>query len=118
MRKTTFQGFAAGLWITIFLVLAVVLVSWDSSLVLPLAAGFVVIGYLSTIGLALSNRASVRKIIERSRQERLAVLRHRIDAFKPRMADLSPQQSEHLRDLLSFTTRSGTPPPHPLTPAP
>jgi hypothetical protein len=100
MRKTTFQGFAAGLWITIFLVLAVVLVSWDSPMVLPLAAGFVVIGYLSTIGLALSNRASVRKIIERSRQERLAVLRHRIDAFKPRMADLSPQESEHLRDLL------------------
>lgn len=100
MRKTTSQGFAAGWWITIFLVMTVVLVSWDSPLVLPLAVGFVVIGYLSTIGLAFSNRASVRKIIERSRHQRLAVLRQRIEALEPRFADLSRQESERLRDLL------------------
>jgi hypothetical protein len=100
MRKTTSQGFAAGLWITVFLVLTVVLVSWDSPLVLPLAVGFVVIGYLSTFGLAFSNRASVRRIIERSRNQRLAVLRHRIDTFESRFADLSPEESEQLRDLL------------------
>jgi hypothetical protein len=74
MRKTTSQAFAAGWWITVFLVMTVVLVSLDSPLVLPLAVGFVAIGYLSTIGLAVSNRASVRKIIERSRQERLAMV--------------------------------------------
>jgi hypothetical protein len=100
MRKTTSQAFAAGWWITVFLVMTVVLVSWDSPLVLPLAVGFVAIGYLSTIGLAVSNRASVRKIIERSRQERLAMLRSRIDVFGPRCADLTPQESERLRDLL------------------
>ncbi|NNC41155.1 MAG: hypothetical protein HKN95_10725 [Acidimicrobiia bacterium] len=100
MRKTTIQGFIAGGWITVFLVLTVVLVSWDSALVLPLAVGFVVIGYLSTFGLAFSNRASVRRIIERSRNQRLAVLRHRIDTFESRFADLSPEESEHLRDLL------------------
>jgi len=100
MRKTTIQGFIAGGWITVFLVLAVVLVSWDSPLVLPLAVGFVVIGYLTTFGLAFSNRASVRRIIERSRNQRLAVLRQRIDTFESRFADLSPDESEHLRDLL------------------
>jgi hypothetical protein len=100
MRKTTVQGFAAGMYTTFFLVLTVVLVGWDSSLVPPLAVGFVVIGYLTTIGLAVGNRASVRKIIERSRQQRLALFRSRIDAFEPRMVDLSPGESEQLRTLL------------------
>jgi hypothetical protein len=100
MRKTTEQGRAAGLWITILLVMAVVLVGWDSPLVLPVAVGFIGIGYLATIGAALGWRANVRKIIERSRQQRLAVFRSRIDAFEPRMVDLSPEESEQLRDLL------------------
>lgn len=100
LRKTTNQGSAAGFWITVFLVLAVVLVSWGSPLVAPLAVGFVVIGYLTTIGTALSGRAGVRRIIDRSRRRRLAVLRERIDAFEPRFADLSHQEAEELRDLL------------------
>ena len=72
---------------------------------LPLAVGFVVIGYLSTIGLAFSNRASVRKIVERSRHQRLALFRSRIDAFAPRMVDLAPEESERLRDLLFLHDR-------------
>ncbi len=100
MRKTTEQGFAAGLWITVFLVMAVVLVRWDSPLVLPLAVGFIVIGYLATFGAALGWRAGVRKIIERSRNQRLTLIRSRIDAFEPRMVDLSPEESEQLRNLL------------------
>jgi hypothetical protein len=105
MRKTTEQGFGAGLWITFYLVLALVLVSWDSPLVLPLAVGFVVIGYLTTIGLAFGNRGSVRKIIERSRHRRLALFRSRIDAFETRMVDLSPEESEQLRNLLFLHDR-------------
>jgi hypothetical protein len=100
MRRAIVQASTAGMWITAFLVLTAVLVSWDSPLVLPLAVGFVVIGYLTTIGLAVSNRASVRKIVERSRQQRLAVLRHRINTFESRFADLSHEESERLRDLL------------------
>jgi hypothetical protein len=100
MRKTTEQGSAAGFWITIFLIMTVVLVGWDSPLVLPLAVGFIVVGYLATIGAALGWRASVRKIIERSRQQRLALFRSRIDAFETRMVDLSHEESEKLRDLL------------------
>ena len=94
------QASTAGMWITFFLVLSAVLVSWDSPLVLPLAVGFVVIGYLTTIGLAVSNRASIRKIVERSRQLRLAVLRQRINTFESRFADMSHEESERLRDLL------------------
>lgn len=100
MRKTTSQAFIAGWWITVFLVMSVVLVGWNSPLVLPLAVGFVVIGYLTTISLALSNRASVRKIVERIRQERLKGLRHRIDEFGPRYTDLSSKEADELRDLL------------------
>jgi len=100
MRRTIGQAFSAAMWITIFLVLTVVLVGWDSPLVLPLAVGFVVIGYLATFALAIRYPASVRKIVERSRQLRLAVLRDRIDAFESRFADLSHEESERLRDLL------------------
>jgi hypothetical protein len=100
MRKTTNQGSAAGLWITTYFVLSLVLVSWDSPLVMPLAVGFVAIGYLSTIGLAFSNRSSVRKIVERVRNQRLQGLQDRIDAFGPRYTDLTPQESEQLRELL------------------
>jgi hypothetical protein len=116
MGRATGQGFGAGMWITVFLVLTVVLVSWDSPLVLPLAVGFLVIGYLTTIGSALSNRGSVRRIVERISDRRLAVLRDRIDAFGPRFADLSPEESERLRGLIDLhnmmrdapTTPTGT----------
>jgi hypothetical protein len=100
IRKTTAQGFAAGWWITVALVLTVVLVSWDSPLVLPLAVGFVVLGYLSTIGAALSGRGSVQRIVQRVREQRLGGLRERIDGFGPNYTDLSPRESQQLRDLL------------------
>jgi hypothetical protein len=105
VRTSTTQGFATGWWTTVFLVWAVVLVGWDSPLVLPLAVEFVVIGYLSSIGLVISNRASVRKIIERSRRHRLALFRSRIDAFETRMVDLSSEEAEQLRDLLFLHDR-------------
>jgi hypothetical protein len=100
MRKTTSQAFIAGWWITVFLVTSGVLVGWNSPLVLPLALGFVVIGYLTTIGMAVSNRASVHTIIERSRQQRLGVLRQRIDTFESRFLELSPPEAEELQRLL------------------
>lgn len=115
MRKTTEQGFAAGFWITVFLVMTVVLVSWDSPLVLPLGVGTMLIGYASTVGLAISNRASVRKIIERSRQQRLTLFRSRIDAFQSRVVDLSPEESEQLRNLLFLHDRIRDAPSSPNT---
>jgi hypothetical protein len=117
MRRTIGQASAAAMWITFFLVMAVVLVGWDSPLVLPLAVGFVVIGYLATFGLAVRYPASVRKIVERSRQLRLAVLRHRIDTFESRFADLSHEEAERLRDLLFLhgEIRDATTPAHART---
>lgn len=115
MRRTTTQGSAAGGWITMFLVLTVVLVPWSSPLVLPLAVGFVVIGYLSTIGLAISNRASVRKIVERVREERLAGLRRRIEAFGPHYTRLSSEESAQLRNLMLLYDRIRDAPAAPTT---
>ncbi|MDF1597920.1 MAG: hypothetical protein P1T08_17715 [Acidimicrobiia bacterium] len=92
-------------WITVYLVLMLVLVSWDSPVVVPLAVGFIVIGYLTTIGAAFGDRASVRKIVERTRQQQLEELRQLIKPFKSRYTDLSTQESEQLRDLLFLHDR-------------
>ncbi|MDF1597995.1 MAG: hypothetical protein P1T08_18125 [Acidimicrobiia bacterium] len=105
MRRTIWQAFTAGMWTTLFLVLTVVLVGWDSALVLPMAVGFVAIGYVSTFALAFRYAASVRKIVERSRNQRLQGLQRRIDAFGPRYTNLSTQESEELRDLLFLHDR-------------
>ena len=100
MERAVYTASLAGLWTTTFLILTLVLVSWDSPVVLPLAVAFVVIGYLTTIGLTVSNRASVRKIIERSRAQRLSALRSEIDTFESSFVRLSPEESGHLRDLM------------------
>lgn len=100
MRLTTSRGSIAGFWITVFLVLTVVLVSWDSPLVVPLGGGFILIGYLAAFGAALRHRASVLKIVQRVREQRLRGLRDRIDGFGPEYTDLSPKQSQRVRDLL------------------
>lgn len=102
MRMITFFALATGMWMTLYLLLAVVLVSWESGVVLPLAVGFIVIGYLTTIGAALRVRASVQKIVERFRDQRLHGLQSSIDAFGPRYTDLSPQESEHLLNLIEL----------------
>jgi hypothetical protein len=102
MRMMSAQGAGSGLWVTMFLLAAVVLVSWDSPVVLPLAVGFILIGYLTTIGSAVIIRTSLRKIVQRVRDGRLAVLQHRIDAFGPRFADLSPRETERLRGLIDL----------------
>ena len=114
-RKTSTQGSAAALWISIYLVLAVLIVSWSSPAVVPLAAGFAVIGYLTTVGFAVANRASVRRIVERIRQERLQGLQRRIDEFGPRYTHLSPQESEELRELLLLHDRIADAPVAPST---
>jgi len=100
MRKVTAQGSATGFWITVFLVMTVVLVTWESPLLLSLGAGFIVIGYLALFGAALSNRSSVQRIVQRVREQRLGGLRERIDEFGPNYTDLSLHESERLRDLL------------------
>ena len=105
MRRTVGSAFLAGMWTTIFLILTVVLASWDSPLVLPLAVGFLLIGYVSAIGLAVTNRSSVRRIVERSRRQRLQGLQRPIVALEPRYTDLSPEELERLQGLLLLHDR-------------
>jgi hypothetical protein len=89
-------------WITVFLVVTLVLVPWDSPVVVPLAVGFIVMGYLATIGAALGTRACVRKIVERARHQQLERLRQRINPYRSRYTELSPPESEQLRGLIDL----------------
>jgi hypothetical protein len=100
IRKTNTQGFITSTWFTIFLVLTIFLVSWDSPLVLPLGAGFIVIGYLTQFAAALRNRANIHKIVQRARERSLHGLRSRIDEFRSRYTHLSHDETEQLQDLL------------------
>jgi hypothetical protein len=93
---------ALAFWITIILVLTLVLVPWGSPVVVPLAVGFIVIGYLATIGAAVGDRASIRKIVERARHQQLERLRQRINAFRSRYIELTPPESEQLRGLIDL----------------
>ncbi len=96
-------------WTTTFLILTLVLVSWDSPVVLPLAVAFVVIGYLTTIGLTVSNRASVRKIIERSRAQRLTARCGARSTRSSRASFVFRRRSRGISGIsCSSTTRSGT----------
>ena len=114
-RKTSTQGSGQAVWISIYLVSAVLVVSWSSPVVLPLAVGFVVIGYLTAIGFAVANRATVGRIVERIRQQRLQGLQSRIEEFGPRYAHLSPKESQELRELLVLHDRIRSVPVAPST---
>jgi hypothetical protein len=105
IRKTNTQGFVTGMWFTIFLVLTIVLVSWDSPLVLPLGAGFIVIGYFVQFAAALRNRANIQKIVQRARERYLLGLRSRIEEFRSSYTHLSHDESEQLQDLLFLHDR-------------
>jgi hypothetical protein len=102
MRISTFFGRMTAVWITFLLVLTVVLISWDSPLVTPLAVGFVGLGYANTFISAAGVRNSIQRIVKRSRDQRLERLRRRISVFEGRFEDLTPQESEHVRGLIDL----------------
>lgn len=100
IRSASAQGLVTSMWFTVFLMLTIVLVSWDSPLVIPLGAGFIVIGYLVQLVAALRNRANIQKIVQRARERYLMGLRSRIEEYRPRYNRLSHDEAEELRDLL------------------
>jgi hypothetical protein len=102
MRMTTIWGLATGLWVTIYLMLTLVLVSWDSPLVTPLAVGFIALGYLTTLGWAFGVRAAIQQIVRRSRLQRLAVLQARLEDYESRLADLRPEEAEQAKHLIDL----------------
>ena len=103
-QKMPRQSFAFGMWITVLLVVTLVLTSWDSPLVIPLGVGFLVIGYSTVIGVALGDRAALRRIVEHSRNQELDQLQQQIAPYRSRYAQLTPQETEQLRSLLELHT--------------
>ena len=102
MRVWGTMQFMVGIGVTVSLAFAVVLVSLDSALVPPLAAGFVVWGYVTTLASVVGVRSSVRTIVTRIRDRNLAVLQRRIDAYGPRFAALSPREADDVERLISL----------------
>jgi hypothetical protein len=101
-QKMPVQSLAFGGAITLLFLLVLVLISWDSPLVLPLGVGFLVIGYLTMIGVALGDRAAIRRIVERARDQQLDGLQQMIEPYRSRYTQLTPQQTEQLRGLLDL----------------
>lgn len=102
MQRMPVQSLEFGGTFTLLMVLGGVLTSWESPLVLPLGVGFLVIGYLTTIGSSLGDRAAIRRIIERARDQQLDRLQQQIDPFESRYAQLTPGESEQLRTLVDL----------------
>ncbi|MEX1280153.1 MAG: hypothetical protein AB1Z55_05480, partial [Acidimicrobiia bacterium] len=105
MSQVTGFGWATVFWISLYLVVAVVLVSWSSPVVVPVAAGFLAFGYVATLLDTLGARAGIQRIVQRARELRLAPLQRRIRAYGPRYDDLSPQEAARLRDLMELHDR-------------
>lgn len=98
-RQTAVGG---GVGATVTFIIAVILIGPGSVTVLlaPVAGLALVSLVLDTISV-LSVRRSVQRIVRHTRDATLDRLRHRIDGFEPRLEDLTPQESEQLRDLIA-----------------
>lgn len=105
MRLVTGFGWATGFWITVYLAVAIVLLSWSSPLVLPVAGGFFAFGYVATVANTLGARAGIQRIVQRVRDARLEPLRRRIEAYGADVDDLSPAAAGRLRNLLDLHDR-------------
>jgi hypothetical protein len=102
MRVWATMQFMVGIGVTLSLMLAIVVVGLDSALLLPLAASFVLWGYLTTFASMLGVRSSVRRIVERIRDRNLAEVQRRIDALGPRFADLPHEDAQRLEHLITL----------------
>jgi hypothetical protein len=88
-----------GIGVTVYVVLAVVLVSPGSPLMLPVVAAFTVVGYVGTAIALVSLRRSIATIAGRIRDESIEVLERQIAAYRGRLDSLGPHESEELERL-------------------
>lgn len=102
LRTWAATEFDRGLAITFSLVLAAILVPLDSPVILPLTAGIVVMGYLTTLVSMILVRSSVRTIVTGVQARNLASLQHSIDSFGPRLDKLSSQEYERVERLITL----------------
>jgi hypothetical protein len=102
MRAWAQFELARGVITTITLALAVVLVSPTSPVLLPLAAGLTLMGYVTTFASMAAVRSGVRKIVQRVRDRHLTLLQDRIDSYSPRFGELAAAESEELEHLIAL----------------
>lgn len=105
--RRVLRGWAAGvgflgITITGYIVLAVVLVSPGSPLLLPVVAAFTVAGYFGTLIALVGLRRSIRTIAGRIRDESTETLQRHIDAYRGRLDSLAPHESEELERLVAM----------------
>lgn len=115
IRTITLMGFVTGVWITIYLILALILAGWDAPFLVPISAGFVLLGYLTVFVLTLSVRASIQRIVQRARDRELCGLRRRIAFFESRYPELSPDEAGQLLYLIDLHDRIRDAPTTPTT---
>jgi hypothetical protein len=100
MRVTVLGTVWFGLQATVALVLAIVLVSPSSSVVLPLAIGITLIGYATILTTMIDERSSIMRIIRRSRDRHLTILQERLAAYEPDSGKPVPPESGDLDRLI------------------
>lgn len=100
LRCWASMAFMCGFSITFYLIAALVLVSLDSPLVLPVAAGLTATGYVTTLGSMVAVRRSIGRIVERTKERHLALLQRRIEPFDARLSELTPEESERVEHLV------------------
>ncbi len=91
-----------GISVTAHVALGVTLVAWNSPLLVPLALGLVVFGYVTTIGTMIGVRTSVRRIADRIRSRHLGTIQSLIDPYGARLSDLSPEDRAQLANLVAL----------------
>jgi hypothetical protein len=94
-----------GTVVTLYLGLAIVLVGWDSPLVVPLAVGLVATGYLMTLVSTLAMRRGIGRIVARVRDRHLASIQQQLDAYEDRLARLTPTDHDEVQQLLALHDR-------------
>lgn len=98
-RQTAFGG---GLMATVTFIVAVILIGPGSlTVLLAPVAGLALVSFVLDTVSVLSVRRGVQRIVRHTRDAALDRLRRRIDSFEPRLEDLTPKESEQLRDLIA-----------------
>jgi hypothetical protein len=92
----------SGLGLAVDFVFVVILVAPDSlqALFAPVA-GFALAALVLDTASLLNLRRSVQRVVRHTRDATLDRLRRRIDDFEPRLEDLTPGESDQLRDLIA-----------------
>lgn len=99
-----------GVGLTGYLLLAVVLVTPGSPLLLPVVAAFTIAGYVAMLIVLVGLRRSISTIAARVRDESTETLQHRIAAYRGRLDSLAPHEAEELDRLMRMyeTVRSAS----------